>query len=138
MGGNFSQKSMREIEQALREAASGGELTAVEELLVPPNSTSVSAADEAGSTALHFASANGHLAVAALLLAYGADVDARNDVRDTPLMRAASTGRSDLVTLLLEAGADCKIKLVCEFVWARACTCTYGLVIAGTVDWLIG
>jgi ankyrin repeat protein len=55
---------------------------------------------------LHEAAARGHVAVARLLLAHRAEVDARQKGTDvTPLHLAAGHGHPDLVRLLLEKGA---------------------------------
>ncbi len=56
---------------------------------------------------LHFAAQYGHVEVAKLLLASGADVDARAaDFDTTPLIRAATAGKSEMIELLLSAGAS--------------------------------
>jgi len=52
----------------------------------------------------------GHTAVVELLLAAGADVDAKNNYGWTALHYAAAYGHADVVELLLEAGADIKAK----------------------------
>lgn len=48
----------------------------------------------------------GHEATVRLLLSRGADVDARDNTRKTPLMWAAHRGHAAIVRLLLEADAD--------------------------------
>ena len=74
---------------------------------------SVNARDKEGFTALIFAgylfsiSLNEEVNIVKLLLAYGADVNAKSDeLRLTPLMAASLYAQSDLVKLLLQAGAD--------------------------------
>src|ERR1043166_6286166 len=62
--------------------------------------------DNTGRTALHRASAQGRIEVAALLLARGADVDARNKAGATPLRWAVTSGNVELVRLLLDKGAN--------------------------------
>jgi ankyrin repeat protein len=55
---------------------------------------------------LHSASAGGHRAICALLLARGADVNARQHGGWTPLHAAAQNGDTELAEMLLAAGAD--------------------------------
>ena len=60
-----------------------------------------------GNTALHWASAYGHVeAVRWLLSLDDVDVSWRNHGGGTPLHSAASHGRAEVVSVLLEAGAD--------------------------------
>jgi len=47
-----------------------------------------------------------YLKTAKLLLSSGAEIEARNENGDTPLIRAAGFGQTDIVRLLLETGAD--------------------------------
>lgn len=55
---------------------------------------------------LHAAAAGRHLEIARLLLAHGADVNARQQGGFAPLHAAAQNGQVDLVRLLLAHGAD--------------------------------
>ena len=83
-------------------------LQASNELLLSKGAD-VHAKDEGlGFTALIWAATRGHLAVAALLLENGADVDAKSerDRDQTALLVAAQQGYLDVVELLLENGAD--------------------------------
>jgi ankyrin repeat protein len=57
-------------------------------------------------TALHAASAAGHVEVVRLLLECGADVDARGDMDRSPLQLATFHGHLDVVQCLLDRGAD--------------------------------
>jgi uncharacterized protein len=64
--------------------------------------------DKNGFVPLHFAAQNWHPDVAGLLLAGGAEVDARNRYGNTALWTAVfnSNGRGELIDLLRAAGAD--------------------------------
>ena len=62
-------------------------------------------ADRDGRTALHRAAHAGHAAIAAELLAAGADVSARDAQQRTPLLEAARGGRLATLEVLAEAGA---------------------------------
>ncbi len=55
---------------------------------------------------LHSAVANRHLAIAELLLARGADVNAKQEGGFTPLHEAALQGNDEMIQLLLAHGAD--------------------------------
>jgi ankyrin repeat protein/beta-lactamase regulating signal transducer with metallopeptidase domain len=56
-------------------------------------------------TLLHWAACSGTKDVAEFLLAKGADVNAKGEFNDPPLLYAAATGQKDLVELLLARGA---------------------------------
>ena len=62
--------------------------------------------DWTGKTALHYAAEYGHLEIAELLLANGANVNHRDDDKATPLYFAAVGGFVELAKLLLVYGAD--------------------------------
>ncbi|XP_043471614.1 uncharacterized protein LOC122504527 [Leptopilina heterotoma] len=62
--------------------------------------------DNAGYTPLHEACAKGHLEIAKLLLAYGANVSESANGGIRPLHEAAENGSAELVRLLLSYGAD--------------------------------
>ncbi|MBK8477679.1 MAG: ankyrin repeat domain-containing protein [Opitutaceae bacterium] len=62
--------------------------------------------DSLSRTALHEAVVGGHHAIVELLIAHGAEIDAKDSNGTTPLMEAASVGDLDLIQKLLRAGAD--------------------------------
>ena len=77
--------------------------------LLGSSSAGVTAADvdEDGLTALHFAADRGHVALAALLLARGAPLEARDSDGLTPLATAVLSEAEEMVRfLLLEHNAD--------------------------------
>jgi len=90
---------------ALRSAASAGDLAKVEALLAA--GADVNAANAYGGTALAFAADRGHTAVVDLLLARGADVNvADRYYHGTPLGWAAERGHAEIVRSLLAKGAQ--------------------------------
>ena len=70
----------------------------------------VNAISGGAGTALHSASAAGHVEVVRSLLKCGADVDARGVVGLSPLQLASSRGYPDVVQCLLDHGADVKFQ----------------------------
>ena len=66
--------------------------------------------DDGGWTHLHLAALHGHTEMAKLLLANGADVNARNTLRLPPLHYAVWNNKKDMVLLLLANGADVDAK----------------------------
>jgi hypothetical protein len=66
--------------------------------------------DEYGSTPLHEAANRGKKEAAELLLAHGADVNARTNDGSTPLHDAAMGGSKEVAELLLAHGADVNAK----------------------------
>lgn len=67
----------------------------------------VTSADQTGMTPLHVAAGNSQLGCArALVVDYGAEVEARAANGSTPLYLAASRGNADMIKLLASLGAD--------------------------------
>jgi ankyrin repeat protein len=93
---------------ALTQAASIGDIATVQKLLGEGADVD-QASDKGGYTALINSSSNGHIEVARLLLARGANVNAATCLGDTSLILAASIGHVEIVRLLLENGADAKV-----------------------------
>jgi len=89
------------------EAASFGDLDRLTALLTEDPSLASGYSGD-GFTALHFAAFFGRYEAAELLLARGADVDARGTgwMIGTPLHSAASANHTEAIRVLLEAGAD--------------------------------
>ena len=63
-----------------------------------------------GRTPLHIAAEEGHKEIAELLIAAGADVNAKDSVGFTPLHEAAWKGHKEVVELLIDNGADVNAK----------------------------
>ncbi|XP_073976247.1 uncharacterized protein [Rhodnius prolixus] len=97
------------------------------ELLVDVPDLDINLADNEGNTPLHFAAQAGQVEVISLLVTRATDieVDARNFLGFTPLMKAAIQGRTKCAKLLLFAGASPTLRdhgrgLRAEE-WARYC-----------------
>ena len=99
----------------------GGHQTTAQILALIDAGADVRASEESGYTALHYCAQSNNLACAKALLAHGADANAHNEGRATPLMAAVSNTwaaypkpgvrdpgaeRESMVALLLEHGAD--------------------------------
>src|SRR5579871_1190745 len=93
-------------------AAKAGEVAAVRTLL-ETDASLVGARDSDASTPLHCAAWKGHAEVAALLLDFGADIQAKNNNGhwgDTPLHAAAHVNQRAVAELLITRGADIHAK----------------------------
>ena len=89
----------------LIEAARNGDVEAVRSLLAEGADVNTTPGD--GMTALHWAAERRHAAVADLLLAAGAEVEAKTRLGGyTPLHLAGRGGHGPIVSALLDAGAD--------------------------------
>jgi hypothetical protein len=98
-----------ESEISIHEAAWEGNIKAVEQHLA--SGTDVNAEDDLyGDTPLLWAAGFGHKEVAALLIAKGADVNAKDDTGMTPLNYAAIGGHTEVTELLIAKGADVNAK----------------------------
>ena len=94
---------------SLQEAAAIGNIDLVRFLI--ENGTDVNVLDDSFfKTALHRAAISGHRNVAELLLAKGADVDARSSAISTPLHYAVEQGHKEITELLIAKGADVNAK----------------------------
>ncbi|XP_078435681.1 ankyrin repeat family protein [Wolffia australiana] len=67
---------------------------------------SLDSKDSEGRTALHMASANGHLLIVEYLINNGADPNALNAENNTPLHWACLNGHIEVVKALILAGGD--------------------------------
>jgi len=95
----------RILSKRLRRAAAGGSVKEVEAVLA--DGSDPHGVDLAGFTALHLTAEQGHIGVAQLLVAKGAEPDARDSMAGrTPLHVAAVRGNPVMIDLLVRAGAD--------------------------------
>jgi ankyrin repeat protein len=92
-------------DQALIVAAGKGDLAAVERLI--REGASVAARDSRGRTALLAATHGNHVAAARALIAARADVNAKDDIEDTPFLYAGAEGRIEVLKMTLPT-ADLK------------------------------
>jgi ankyrin repeat protein len=87
-------------------AARARDVASVETLLASTPRAAVNQRSSDGTTALHWAVYNDDVALVERLLAAGADVNASNDYRATPLSEAAVIGNVDVLRRLLKKGAN--------------------------------
>lgn len=93
--------------RAFFESISEGDFERVERIL--QMEFDVNVADDAGCRPLHFA-VEGEKNMVALLLREGADVEARNNAGETPLMMAIRFGDVDCIRMVLKANPDVSVK----------------------------
>lgn len=86
-----------------------------------------------GDTPLHFACRNGHVNVIKMLLERGADKNAQNGLRETPLSLAVVYRRKEVVKLLLEVGVDMTDIINCAIICRSEDTITQ-LLLESTTD----
>jgi hypothetical protein len=105
----YSLTELPEPPISLQEAAALGDVNLVRTLI--DNGTYVDSLDDSFlKTALHRAAMGGHKSIVELLLANGADIDARSSACATPLHYAAEEGHKEIVELLVTKGADVNAK----------------------------
>ncbi|KAJ3125848.1 hypothetical protein HK098_008161 [Nowakowskiella sp. JEL0407] len=101
---NFSEF---EFERSIHGLVHSGNFASVSRILQSDN---VNSRDSAGYSPLHYASRQGHVEIAKLLISFGANVNSRTcELGTTPLLRAILAKNLNMVELLLKNGADVKI-----------------------------
>jgi ankyrin repeat protein len=83
-----------------------GKLEKVKNILLDYKDLPLNSIDRKGYTALHWASANGHLPVVKALVEAGATVDLQDEQGCTPLHLASRNGNADVVDFSLQNRAD--------------------------------
>jgi len=105
----YSLTESSEVPLSLQEAAAIGDVNLVSYLL--EKGTKVDGREDSfKKTALHRAAISGHKDIAGLLLASGANPDARDNYAASSLHYAAQGGHKDIVELLITKGADINAK----------------------------
>lgn len=90
----------------LLDAVARGDKSTVTTLIGQPPSIDIETRDRQGRTALLIATYRNDIEMAKLLIAAGADVNAKDDLSDSPFLYAAAEGRLEILRLTLPAGAD--------------------------------
>ena len=101
----------------IHDAARNGDLAGVQAEL--DKGVDVDESDDSwpGMTPLHYAADEGHTEVVELLIANGADVNAKDENGRTPLHLATYWGEKEIVELLIAAGADVNAKDMSNWIW---------------------
>lgn len=92
----------------IHDAAAAGDLDLVRRL-VEANPAAVNERDREGKTPLHYAAANGHLAVVEWLVAHKAEINARSTSGITPTYLARGLGKKEVAAFLLNRGGSTEI-----------------------------
>lgn len=91
-------------------AAAFGRIDAVRAFLrADPESVNARDSNADGGTPLFHAAWGGNIAVAELLLEYGANVNEQDDTGETPIHGASAWGRSKMVRWLISSGAEVNV-----------------------------
>jgi ankyrin repeat protein len=91
--------------QGIFDAVRAGDLAGAK-AIVGKDTSLVRARDASGNTPLHAAAIAGSVPLAEWLLAQGAEINAENPARQTPLTAAIANSKDDVALLLIERGAD--------------------------------
>ncbi|CAN1250493.1 Ankyrin repeat-containing protein P16F5.05c, partial [Linum perenne] len=97
-------QSPEEIVEVLLEAARYDDIDDI--LSLVSSGVPLDSKDSFGRTALHMASANGHLRIVQYLIDQGVDLNASNEEKNTALHWACLNGHSEVVKKLILAGAS--------------------------------
>jgi ankyrin repeat protein len=101
----ISEEKQKQLNGMLLDAAKTGKTKRAERLL--NLGADINGTDNTGLAALHFAVWNGNTEVCALLIARGANVNAKDTIDgETPLLLAAQNQAEDICNLLIDNGAD--------------------------------
>ncbi|WMC11642.1 ankyrin repeat domain-containing protein [Oceanimonas pelagia] len=93
-----------EPEQQLRAAAIKGDAERIVTLL--EQGAGLESRDDDGRTALMLATRHNRVEAARVLIAAGADVNAKDHIHDSPYLYAGASGYNDILALTLAHGAD--------------------------------
>jgi len=94
------------MDNRLHNAARHDDVRTLQQLLI--QSAQLESRDEQGRTALLVATHGNHVAAAQALIEAGADVNAKDNIADSPYLYAGARGLNDILRLTLSHGADLK------------------------------
>lgn len=92
----------------LHEAIQSNNLKEFKEILASEKKSLLEFRDELGRTPLLLSTQLNRVEMAKVLIANGADVNARDAKQDTPYLFAGAEGRNEILSMTLEHGADLK------------------------------
>ena len=103
---NSADPSLEEIDDFLYFVRSD-EIAELKEFLSSRSTWNINIAEsETGNTALHYASANGHLEMVEFLISLESNLNIQNEQGNTPSHWACLNGQFEVFNLLCEKGAD--------------------------------
>ncbi|GAB2811805.1 ankyrin repeat domain-containing protein [Comamonas piscis] len=91
---------------ALHQAAAGNNSNRIQQLLQNGGSSAIDARDAQGRTPLLVATQSNQVAAAKALIEAGADVNAKDNIEDSPYLYAGARGHQEILQMALTHGAD--------------------------------
>ncbi|QMV71657.1 ankyrin repeat domain-containing protein [Comamonas piscis] len=91
---------------ALHQAAAGNNSHRIQQLLQNGGASAIDARDAQGRTPLLVATQSNQVAAAKALIEAGADVNAKDNIEDSPYLYAGARGHQEILQMALSHGAD--------------------------------
>jgi ankyrin repeat protein len=91
---------------ALHQAAAGNNSSRIQQLLQNGSASAIDARDAQGRTPLLVATQSNQVAAAKALIEAGADVNAKDNIEDSPYLYAGARGHQEILQMALAHGAD--------------------------------